>query len=178
MPYYNGRWHRYSEAERREFGRRKREEYSRDWHMTWFSRKGLKDRLWTDKAIREFLPPPQKAGPIQAWLRKDVLAAEKKAGFRAWMEKRRAWLDARCRLPDIAYATYGILAIGWDTGAPDKPVRYQKLVWNEDRQDLTDYSHQWQTSPFTGSEFPGWTPDEVACAVCEWFISQYQGNKP
>ena len=146
--------------------------------MTWFSRKGLKDRLWTDKAIREFLPPPQKAGPIHAWLRKDVLAAEKKAGFRAWMEKRRAWLDARCRLPDIAYATYGILAIGWDTGAPDKPVRYQKLVWNEDRQDLTDYSHQWQTSPFTGSEFPGWTPDEVACAVCEWFISQYQGNKP
>ncbi|EGO3302622.1 hypothetical protein ACE6ZO_004370 [Salmonella enterica] len=40
----------------------------------------------------------------------------------AWMEKRRKWLDARCRLPDIA--------------SPDKPVRFQELVWNEDRQGL------------------------------------------
>lgn len=170
MPYYNGRWHLYDERERREFGERKRQERSREWHTRWISRQGLKDRLWTDKAIAEFLPAPQKAGPIRAWPRKSVLAAEKTPGFMAWLEKRRAWLDARCRLPDMAYAIYGLLAIGWDISAPDRPVRYQKLVWNEDRQELTDFSHRWQESPFTGADFDGWTPDEVACAVCEWYI--------
>lgn len=90
----------------------------------------------------------------------------------AWMEKRRVWLNARCRLPDIAYATYGLLAIGWDRRAPEKPVRWQKLLWNETRQDLTEYSCQWQNSPYTGADFEGLEPDEVACAICEWFIRQ------
>lgn len=172
MPYYNGRWHLYDERERREYGERKRQEQRQKWHARWISRQGLKERLWTDKAIADFLPVPQKAGPIRAWPRKDVLAAEQTPGFQAWMARRRAWLDARCKLPEITYATYGLLAIGWDRSAPDKPVRYQALVWNEARQDLTDYSHQWHNSPFAGAEFDGLDPDEVACAVFEWFIRQ------
>lgn len=35
MPYYNGRWHRYSEAERREYGRQQREIYRQAWHEKW-----------------------------------------------------------------------------------------------------------------------------------------------
>lgn len=35
---------------------------------------------------------------------------------------------AGCRLPDIAYATYGLVVIGWDIASPDKPVRFQELV--------------------------------------------------
>lgn len=183
MPHYNGRWYRYTDPERREYGERQREELSRNWHALWISRAGLKDRFWTDKAIADFLGPPLKAGSISAWTRNEVLATEKTTEFRNWMEKRRAWLDTRCRLQDIAYASYGLLAIGWDISAPEKPVRFQELVWNEKNQDLVDYSHKWINSPFTGAEFNGWEPDEVACAICEWFISQSQEsnilvNKP
>lgn len=98
MPYYNGRWHAYSEAERREYGRAKREQRRNDWHDKWLSRSGLKARLWTDKAIAEFLGKPLNAGPIKAWKRKDVLAVEKTPAFRAWMKQRRAWLIARGKL--------------------------------------------------------------------------------
>lgn len=38
MHYYNGRWHLYDERERREYGERKRQERSRDWHKNWISR--------------------------------------------------------------------------------------------------------------------------------------------
>lgn len=100
MPYYDGRWHLFSEQERREFGERKRAELSKKWHAKWISKQGLKiERLWTDKAIQEFLGKPRQAGTIKAWLRKDVLAAEKTMGFKAWIEKRRAWLIARGKLP-------------------------------------------------------------------------------
>lgn len=64
MPYYNGRWHLYDERERREYGQRKREERSQEWHTCWISKQGLKHRLWIDKSIAEFLPRPQKAGKI------------------------------------------------------------------------------------------------------------------
>ena len=177
MPYYNGRWHLYDERERREFGERKRQERSREWHAIWISRQGLKERLWTDKAIATFLPVPQKAGPIRAWRKKDVLAAEKHPAFQAWMAERRTWLDARCRLPEISYATYGLLVIGWDRRAPEKPVRYQTLVWNEARQELTDYSRQWHDSPFTGAEFSESDPHDVACVVFEWFLRQNRDRK-
>ncbi|ELY5970824.1 hypothetical protein SNO08_004971 [Salmonella enterica] len=66
MPYYHGRWHLYDERERREYGERKRQERRQEWHASWLSRQRLKARLWTDKAIMAFLPPPQKAGPILA----------------------------------------------------------------------------------------------------------------
>ncbi|ENL4289963.1 hypothetical protein AB5D91_004662 [Salmonella enterica] len=178
MPYYHGRWHLYDERERREYGERKRQERRQEWHASWLSRQGLKARLWTDKAIMAFLPPPQKAGPILAWRKKDVLAAEKQPDFQAWMAKRRTWLDARCRLPEITYATYGLLAIGWDRRAPDRPVRYQRLVWNEAKQELTDYSRQWHDSPFTGAELARHDPDDVACIVFEWFIRRKAEVKP
>nr|WP_210753616.1 hypothetical protein [Salmonella enterica] len=135
MVWYHGRWHRYSEAERREYGERKREEWRRRWHAQWLSRRGLKARLWTDKAIADFLPGAQPAGRIRAWPRSVVLAAEQTPAFQARLAKRRARLDARCRLPGVIYATYGLLAIGWHVSAPDRPVRYQRRVWNEVKQD-------------------------------------------
>lgn len=99
MPYYGGRWHLYSEAERRAYGEAKREERSKAWHTKWISRSGLKERLWTDKAIAEFLGKPRDAGPIKAWKREEVLKVEKTPDFRAWMKKRRTWLIARGKLP-------------------------------------------------------------------------------
>ena len=54
MPYYNGRWHRYSEAERREYGRQQREHLSQIWHKTWISKTGLKQsHNWTDSMIKK-----------------------------------------------------------------------------------------------------------------------------
>lgn len=71
MPYYEGRWHMFSQHERREFGRMQRAEASKRWHAKWISRQTLKsERLWTDKAILEFLGAPRDAGPIKAWLLK------------------------------------------------------------------------------------------------------------
>jgi hypothetical protein len=100
MPYYDGRWHIFSESERRAYGERKRSELSKKWHAKWISKQGLKtERLWTDKAIVEFLGKPRQAGAIKAWQRKDVLAAEKTMGFKAWMRERKAWLIARGKLP-------------------------------------------------------------------------------
>jgi hypothetical protein len=101
MPYYDGRWHLFSEKERREFGESKRAEASEKWHAQWISKQRLKsDRLWTDKAIGIFLDKPHQAGPIKAWLRKDVLAAEQTEAFKAWMLKRRAWLAERGKMPE------------------------------------------------------------------------------
>ncbi len=96
MPYYQGRWHMFSEHERREFGRRQRAEASKKWHAKWISRQTLKsERLWTDKAILEFLGKPRDAGPIKAWLLTDVLAAENTEQFKAWMQKRRTVVAMR-----------------------------------------------------------------------------------
>ncbi|EBX6017809.1 hypothetical protein EVG59_07030 [Salmonella enterica subsp. enterica serovar Dortmund] len=67
--------------------------------MTWISKSGLKDRLWTDKAIAEFLGKPRNAGPIKAWTREEVLQAEKIPAFKVWMKKRRTRLIARGKLP-------------------------------------------------------------------------------
>ncbi|WP_274024069.1 hypothetical protein [Vibrio parahaemolyticus] len=56
MPNYNGRWHRYSEAERREYGRQQREIYRQESHKTWISKTGLKqERNWTDAMIKSSL---------------------------------------------------------------------------------------------------------------------------
>jgi hypothetical protein len=54
---------------------------------------------------------------------------------------------------------------GCDTGAPDKTIRYQNPSWNKSRLDLTNYSHQWYTSQFTGAKFQDWIQEEVACAI-------------
>jgi hypothetical protein len=100
MPYYDGRWHMYSEAERRAYGELMRDELRKKWHAKFISKHGLKtERLWTDKAIVEFLSKPRQAGAIKAWLRKDVLAAEKTMGFKAWMKQRKALLVAKGKLP-------------------------------------------------------------------------------
>ncbi|MCY1444545.1 hypothetical protein D9M71_610230 [compost metagenome] len=99
MPYYGGRWHRYSEAEQKAFGEAKRKALSITWHKTWISKAGLKERLWTDKAIVDFLGPAIDAGPIKAWPLKAALKAEKSQGFKTWMQERLAWLTARGKLP-------------------------------------------------------------------------------
>ncbi|NHB98702.1 hypothetical protein C5470_21210 [Photorhabdus stackebrandtii] len=67
-----------------------REKHRKAWHAKWISKQGLKERLWTDKAIAEFLGKPLNAGPIMAWKREDVLKTEKSPAFKAWMVKRRA----------------------------------------------------------------------------------------
>lgn len=71
------------------------------WHSKWISRSGLKARLWTDKAIAEFLGKPEKAGPIMAWRRKDVQKAERSPEFQNWLAKRRERFAAHGRLPGI-----------------------------------------------------------------------------
>lgn len=69
------------------------------WHEEWISKSGLKERLWTDKAISEFLSTPEKAGPIMAWKRKDVEKIESTPKFQQWLAKRREWLIGRGKLP-------------------------------------------------------------------------------
>lgn len=80
MPYYNA-------ADRRARARDA-------WLAEWISKSGLKARLWTDKAITEFPGRPEKAGPIMAWRRKDVLKAERSPAFQNWLARRREWLAA------------------------------------------------------------------------------------
>lgn len=95
MPYYNGRWHLYDERERREYGERKRQERSQDWHARWISKQGLKNRLWTDKAISSFLSKPKKAGKIMAWPRTEVLTAEKpRSLWHGWKNDGNGWMRA------------------------------------------------------------------------------------
>lgn len=69
------------------------------WHAEWISKSGLKARLWTDKAINEFLGAPLNAGPIKAWKQKNVKKVEATPAFKTWLEQRRAWLVARGKLP-------------------------------------------------------------------------------
>ncbi|WP_431225938.1 hypothetical protein ACQ86O_27295 (plasmid) [Serratia sp. L9] len=69
------------------------------WHREWISKKGLRERLWTDRAIADFLKPPQEAGPIKAWKRKYILRVEQTPAFRAWMVQRQDWLILRGKLP-------------------------------------------------------------------------------
>lgn len=68
------------------------------WHSERISKRGLKERLWTDKAISEFLDKPQKAGPILAWKQKDVHRVESTPEFQDWLAKRREWLSAHGKL--------------------------------------------------------------------------------
>ena len=102
MPYYDHRWHLFTNEERRRYGESKRqalsERLSRAWHAKWLSKSGLKQRLWTDKAITQFLDEPCDAGPIKAWSRENVLQVESSAEFKAWMVQRRTWLAARGKL--------------------------------------------------------------------------------
>ncbi|CDG15129.1 putative plasmid-related protein [Serratia marcescens subsp. marcescens Db11] len=65
----------------------------------WISKSGLKARLWTDKAIAEFLGRPEKAGPVMAWRRKDVQKVEGTPAFQRWLAKCREWLAAQGKLP-------------------------------------------------------------------------------
>lgn len=68
------------------------------WHSEWISKSGLKARLWTEKAISEFLDKPQKAGPIMAWKRKEVEKVEMTPAFQKWLSKRREWLAAHGKI--------------------------------------------------------------------------------
>ncbi|EGR3031423.1 hypothetical protein J7H99_001517 [Vibrio parahaemolyticus] len=90
MPYYNGRWHRYSEAERREYGRQQREIYRQAWHEKWISKTGLKEeRNWTDTMIKTFLEgKSESAGKIQAYKRTLITKVEKTKKFQVAMAER------------------------------------------------------------------------------------------
>ncbi len=94
MPYYNGRWHLYSEAERREYGRRQREQLSKEWrdrwHKQWISKQGLKnERNWTDTMIKNFLEgKSEDAGKIKAYKRTLIERIEKTKKFKLAMAER------------------------------------------------------------------------------------------
>ena len=94
MPYYNGRWHRYSEAKRREYGRQQQElrsqEWKAKWHQTWISKTGLKQcRNWTDAMFKTFLEGKvQDAGKIKAYKRTLIARVEKTKKFQAAMAER------------------------------------------------------------------------------------------
>ncbi|ENQ6292831.1 hypothetical protein ACEPLM_005338, partial [Klebsiella pneumoniae] len=62
------------------------------------AKRGLKARLWTDKAISEFLGAPLSAGPVKAWKQKEVKKVEATPAFKTWLEQRRAWLVARGKI--------------------------------------------------------------------------------
>ncbi|EJL6264183.1 hypothetical protein NMS06_003051 [Vibrio cholerae] len=90
MPYYNGKWHRYSESERRDYGRQQQELRSQMWHKTWISKTGLKQcRNWTDAMIKIFLEgKEQDAGKIKAYKRTLIARVEKTKKFQAAMAER------------------------------------------------------------------------------------------
>lgn len=104
MTYYNGRWHLYSEAERKAYGEAQRQAQREKWHAVWISKTGLKDRLWTDKAIAEFLRPPMDAGPVMAWRRVDVAKVESTAEFKEWMQGRCRTLAKRGVLSEALFS--------------------------------------------------------------------------
>ncbi|EGR0746703.1 hypothetical protein BBM24_10825 [Vibrio parahaemolyticus] len=90
MPYYNGKWHLYSEAERREYGRQQREHLSQMWHKTWISKTGLKQcRNWTDSMIKLFLDgKAENSGKIPAYRRTLIERIEKTEKFQLMMAAR------------------------------------------------------------------------------------------
>ncbi|EJG1710176.1 hypothetical protein CDB79_RS15285 [Vibrio parahaemolyticus] len=94
MPYYNGKWHRYSESERREYGRQQREQRSEEcrakWHAKWISKTGLKqERNWTDAMIKSLLEgKEQDAGKIKAYKRTLITRVEKTKKFQLMMAAR------------------------------------------------------------------------------------------
>ncbi|MBC7004406.1 hypothetical protein BIZ37_17725 [Photobacterium sp. BZF1] len=90
MPYYNGKWHRYSETERREYGRLQQELRSQEWHKIWISKTGLKQcHNWTDSMIKNFLEgKEQDAGKIKAYKRTLIARVEKTKKFQAAMAER------------------------------------------------------------------------------------------
>ncbi|MEZ8650812.1 hypothetical protein AB6D92_17720 [Vibrio splendidus] len=90
MPYYNGRWHRYTESERREYGRQQREIHRQKWHEKWITKTGLKqDRNWTDAMIKEFLNgKAEHAEIIMAYKRTLIKRVENTKKFKSAMEQR------------------------------------------------------------------------------------------
>jgi hypothetical protein len=91
MPWYDGRWHLYSEAEHRAYGEQQREIRRKKWHAKYITKTGLKkERHWTDAMIKKFLRPVKDCGvpEVVAFLRTSVLKAEKKPEFQTWMAKR------------------------------------------------------------------------------------------
>ncbi|MEZ9910702.1 hypothetical protein AB4371_19940 [Vibrio sp. 10N.261.51.A3] len=90
MPYYNGKWHRYSEAERREYGRQQTENYRQVWHQKWISKTGLKqEKNWTDGMIKQFLSGKEEnAGKSKAYKRSLIERVEKTKPFKVIMVER------------------------------------------------------------------------------------------
>lgn len=90
MTYYNGKWHRYSEAERREYGRLQQELRNQEWHKTWISKTGLKQcRNWTDAMFKSLLEgKEQDAGKIKAYKRTLIASVDKTKKFQVAMAER------------------------------------------------------------------------------------------
>lgn len=141
----NGRPSLYSDAERRAYGQRKREEDSAAWHSRYISIWRLKrDRLWTDSKIVKWLGKPQSQGKYKVYNRKDVAAAESTPEFQEWLAPR-----LKNKLAKDQYFRYHPIQ------APDKSEReingvmhgiasdaYQFLV----RTNIVDHLSDWESN--------------------------------
>ncbi|OCH11483.1 hypothetical protein [Aliivibrio sp. 1S128] len=90
MAYYNGRWHLYSEAERRDYAHQQKDVWRQAWHNSWISKTGLKqEKNWTDAMIAHFLARKEEnAGKIKAYSRTLINRIEKTKAFKEAMIKR------------------------------------------------------------------------------------------
>ncbi|MDV3394688.1 hypothetical protein MKZ44_28150 (plasmid) [Klebsiella pneumoniae] len=71
----------------------RRAQASNEWHAEWISKRGLKARLWTDKAISEFLGAPLSAGPVKAWKQKEVKKSKRHPlSKHGWNNVAHGWL--------------------------------------------------------------------------------------
>ncbi len=93
MFYSDGKLRSHTDAQRREYGERKRAERSREWNKIWITKHTLKnERNWTDWAIKTFLKKPRKMKGryriYYVYKREDVIKAEKEISFKEWMATR------------------------------------------------------------------------------------------
>jgi predicted RNA-binding protein YlxR (DUF448 family) len=75
------------------FSSEEKAQYKQDnndkWHSKWITVFRLKkDRLWTDKIIKDFLGKPITQGKYKVFKKEDVKQAEKKKAFKKIMIKR------------------------------------------------------------------------------------------
>jgi len=75
------------------FSTEEKEQYkqanSNKWHSQWITVFRLKkDRLWTEKIIKDFLGKPTTQGKYKVFKKEDVKQAEKKKDFKVIMVKR------------------------------------------------------------------------------------------
>ncbi|PSU31735.1 hypothetical protein C9I99_21350 [Photobacterium lutimaris] len=147
----NGRPSLYSDAERRAYGQRKREEESAAWHSSFITVWRLKnERLWTDSKIAKWLGKPQSQGKYKVYYRKDVAAAESMPEFQEWLAPR-----LEKKMSKDQYFHYQPIGSQQPAQAPEKAERDIKGVMYDistdayqflGRTDIVDYLSDWKSN--------------------------------